>query len=95
MFFSATKNTQNGVIYLKVVNAAPAPQSLSIDLQATGAVMPQGMLTVIKADHAEDTNTISEPDKIVPLTTAIKGIGKKFQQIFPAYSVSIVQLQIK
>lgn len=95
MFFSATKNTKTGIIYLKVVNSTAIAQKVKIDLQGAVKVTSQGTVTTIKADNMEDTNTITEPGKIVPYTTTLKGLGKRFEQSFPAYSVTILQLQIK
>jgi alpha-L-arabinofuranosidase len=95
MFFSATKNTKGGIIYLKVVNATSTPQNVKIDLKGRYAVVSQGTAITIKADNTEDTNTISEPNRIVPSTTTLKGLGKHFQQNFPAYSITVLQLQTK
>lgn len=94
MFFSATKNTKTGMIYLKVVNATAVSQNVKIDLQG-GSVASHGTAITIKADNAEDTNTISEPNKIVPFTTAVKGLGKRIERNFSAYSVTVLQLQTK
>lgn len=95
MFLSATKNTKTGIIYLKVVNSTAIAQKVKIDIQGAAKVASQGTITTIKADNTEDTNTITEPGKIVPSTTALKGLGKRFEQSFPAYSVTVLQLQIK
>ncbi|MDP4262131.1 MAG: alpha-L-arabinofuranosidase C-terminal domain-containing protein [Bacteroidota bacterium] len=95
MFFSATKDTKTGLIYLKVVNATSGAQNVNIDLKGSSSVASQGTVITIKADNPEDTNTITGPEKIVPSTTKVKGLGKSFQQIFPAYSVTVLQLQTK
>ena len=95
MFFSATKNTKTRIIYLKAVNSTAIAQKVKIDLQGVPKVASQGTITTIKADNTEDTNTITEPEKIVPSTTVLKGLGKRFEQSFPAYSITVLQLQIK
>jgi alpha-N-arabinofuranosidase len=95
MFFSATKYSKSGTIYLKIVNATSVSQNVNIDLQGNVTVSSQGTLTTIKADKPEETNTISDPVHIVPTTSIIKGMGKHFQQGFPAYSVTVLQLQTK
>ncbi|MFI5140296.1 MAG: alpha-N-arabinofuranosidase, partial [Sphingobacteriales bacterium] len=63
-----------------------------IDLNGAGKLSPEGTLVVIKGDKPEDTNTISDPKKIVPVTSKISGINKKFTRIFDAYSVSVLQI---
>jgi len=95
MFFSATKNSKTGAIYLKVVNSGSAAQNVKIDLQGAGKVSSLGTAITIKADHPEDTNTITDPEKIIPSTARLKGVGKSFQQNFPAYSVTVLQLETK
>ena len=95
MFFSATKNTETGIIYLKVVNSTSTSQNVKIDLQGKEKVASQGKEIAIKADNPEDTNSITEPNKIVPFTTTAKGLGKHFHENFPAYSVTVFQLQTK
>jgi len=50
-------------------------------------------LVVIKGQKPEDTNTITEPEKIVPVNSKIKGISKSFKQKLAPYSVNIYQLQ--
>ena len=95
MFFSATKTTKTGIIYLKVVNASAISQNVKIDLQGNETVTSKGKAITISAHNPEDTNSITEPDKIVPSTTIVKGMGKHFHIDFPAYSVTVLQLQTK
>jgi alpha-L-arabinofuranosidase len=95
MFFSATRDSKAGMIYLKIVNAAATPQTLKVDLVGPVNLKPQGKAITISAGSPEDTNSITEPDKIVPVTTGVKGLGKHFQQTVPAQSVTVLQLQIK
>jgi alpha-N-arabinofuranosidase len=95
MFFSATKNTGSGIIYLKVVNSSAISQNVKIDLQGKETVASKGKAITIKAHNPEDTNSITEPDNIVPSTTTVKGLGKHFHIDFPAYSVTVLQLQSK
>jgi len=92
MFYVATRDTKTGKLFLKVVNATGKPQSVDIDLNGAGTLSPEGILVVIKGDKPEDTNTISDPQKIVPVTSKVNGIGKKFTRTFDAYSVSVLQI---
>lgn len=94
MFYVATRDTKTGKLFLKVVNATGKPQQVDIDLNGAGKVSPEGTLVVIKGDKPEDTNTISDPVKIVPVTSKVNGISKKFTRTFDAYSVSVLQINI-
>jgi alpha-N-arabinofuranosidase len=92
MFYVATRDTKTGKLFLKVVNATGKPQSVDIDLNGAGKLSPEGTLIVIKGDKPADTNTISDPKKIIPVTSKVSGVGKKFTRTFDAYSVSVLQI---
>jgi alpha-N-arabinofuranosidase len=92
MFYVATQDTKTGKLFLKVVNATGKPQQVDIDLKGAGKFSPEGIIVVIKGDKPEDTNTISDPVKIVPVTSKIKVAGAKFTRTFDPYSVSVLQI---
>ncbi|WP_279299717.1 alpha-L-arabinofuranosidase C-terminal domain-containing protein [Paraflavisolibacter caeni] len=94
VFYSATKDEKTGAIYLKVVNTLGKKQPVEINLMGIGKVSPEATLVVIKGDKPEATNTITDPEKIVPVASKIKGIASVFTRSLDPYSVSIFQLQI-
>jgi alpha-N-arabinofuranosidase len=93
VFYSATLNDTTGTVYLKIVNTTAKKQAIKIKLAGVNAVNPNATLVVIKGDTPDDTNTLSEPVKIVPVTSAIKGIGTSFSRVLDPYSVSILQIE--
>ena len=93
IFYSATMNDTTGIIYLKVVNAIAKKQTIKINLDGAVKVSPDATIVTIKSDKPDDTNTINEPEKIVPVTTTVKGLRKNSQQTFPPYSVTVMQIQ--
>jgi alpha-N-arabinofuranosidase len=93
MFCVATSDTKTNIIYIKVVNATGKPQTVDINLKGVVKLSADAELVAIKGDKPEDTNTITEPEKIIPVTTKVKGIGKAFTRIFEPYSVSILCLK--
>jgi alpha-N-arabinofuranosidase len=95
MFFSATKNSSTGMMYVKVVNATGAMQELQVNVQGAGKVVAQGRSVTIGSGAADDTNSITEPTKVVPVTADEKGFGKRFKHRFPPYSVTVLQVQVK
>jgi alpha-N-arabinofuranosidase len=88
-------NDTTGTIYLKVVNTIGKKQTIKISLDGAAKVSPQATVVVIKGDKPDDTNTLSNPQNIIPVTTTVKGIGKSFQQSFAPYSVTVMQIQAK
>jgi len=93
VFYTATKDTRTGTIYLKVINTTGKQQPIEIDLTGITKVSPNATWVVIKGDKPEDTNTITDPEKIVPVTSKITGVATVFTRTFDPYSVNVLQLQ--
>ena len=94
IFYSATMDVTSGIIYLKLVNTTGNKQPVNINLNGVTKVSPQATLLVIKGNKPEDTNTITEPEKITPVSSTIKGVASKFKRTLDPYSVSVLQLQM-
>lgn len=92
VFYSATQDKKTGTVYLKLVNTTGAKQPVNINLNGIGKVSPAAVLYVIKGEKPQDTNTITDPEKIVPVKLDIKGIAPQFTQILDPYSVSVIQI---
>ncbi|MDB5110039.1 MAG: alpha-N-arabinofuranosidase [Mucilaginibacter sp.] len=92
LFYVATKNTKGGAVYLKVVNTSDKAQAVTITLNGATGVAAEGTMVTLKGDKPDDTNTIDEPEKIIPVTSKIKDISKTFTQNFAPYSVNVIQM---
>lgn len=95
LFFVATRDSRKGRVYIKLVNAQANPQPVMINLDGTTKVARNGVEWVLKADSPEDTNTIDRPDKIVPVQTAIKGLGKSFSRTLPPWSITVLEVEAR
>jgi len=93
IFYAATMNDTTGTIYLKMVNTTAKKQTVKINLTGIEKVSPEATLTVVKGSKPDDTNTITDPVKIVPVTSTIKGIKPAFSRTLDPYSVSIIELK--
>ncbi len=93
LFYSVTMSDTTGAVYLKMVNTTAKKQAIKINLNGVAKVSPDATLVVVKGTKPEDTNSITDPVKIVPIATTIKGISKSFTRNLEPYSVSILQLQ--
>jgi alpha-L-arabinofuranosidase len=94
IFYSATMNDITGTIYLKIVNTSAKKQTVKINLEGVGKVSPEATLVVIKGNKPDDTNTITSPECIIPVTSKINGITNPFSRTSDPYSVSIIQIKI-
>jgi alpha-N-arabinofuranosidase len=95
LFFDATRDRQSGTIFLKVVNSLGTPQPVKIEISGAASVAAEGEAVVLQADSPNDTNSLQEPAKIIPVTEKIQGLGLEFTRTFPPYSVTVLELKAK
>jgi alpha-N-arabinofuranosidase len=95
LFFDATRDSQTGTIYWKVVNRAATAQPLQIDISGVQSVAAKGTAIVLQAEKPEDTNSLLAPKKIVPVTKKANKLGSSFTRTFPPYSITILELKTK
>jgi alpha-N-arabinofuranosidase len=95
MFYVATQDTKNGILYIKIVNASGKPQTVNLDIKGKGTVNGSATLTVLKGSGPQDTNSISEPEKIIPVKQEITGVTKNFNREIDAWSVNVLKLKVK
>lgn len=55
----------------------------------------KGQTITLSAASPADTNSITEPTKIVPVTAAVDGLGTNFTRTFPPYSLTVLQMKAK
>ena len=92
MFFSATRDSVSGTMYVKLVNHTAAAQTVHFAISGLSSIAPAGKTITLSASSIEDTNSITEPNKLVPVTAAVTGLGAEFTRTVPAYSITILEL---
>lgn len=95
LFFDATRDSRSGVIYLKIVNSLGTPQPVNVEISGTASINGKGTATVLQAGQLDDTNSIQEPEKIVPVTEKVAGLGTSFTHTLPPYSITILEIKAK
>ena len=93
VFFDATRDSKSGVIYLKVVNASAAAQKIDVQINGAAGIDSTGEAVVLAANSLEDTNSLQEPQKIVPHAEKADGLGANFTREYPAYSVTVLKIK--
>ncbi len=93
VFYSATQNKKTGTIYLKLVNTSGEKQPVTLNLTGLKKISSEAVLFVIKGDKPQDTNSITDPQKIIPAKSTIKGVSSAFTQTLDPYSVNVYELQ--
>jgi alpha-N-arabinofuranosidase len=94
-FYSVTRDPAKGVMYLKLVNASSNAQSIQVELKGATSIANTGTLITLTGASLAQTNTIAMPKRIVPVQTTLSNAGQKFSYSVPAYSIQVLELQVK
>jgi alpha-N-arabinofuranosidase len=94
-FYSVTRDSVKGIVYLKVVNLDAAAQTVEFELKGARKVAGKGLLVVLTSAKPDDTNSLNNPTNVVPVTTKIKGLGIRFARTFAPYSINVLQLDAR
>jgi len=91
---SVSQDSQTGTIYIKGVNAANQAQKVNIVLDGISGVKPQATATVLTSASPQGTNTLTQPNKVVPVTSKAKVSGN-FEFNFAPNSFTVLVIQTK
>ncbi len=94
LFDSVTFNSKTHHLILKFVNASSLPQQVHINLAGVTHVRGQATLTTLSAKTTLETNSISDPTRIVPVVTSIANAASTFTHTLPRYSIQILDLDL-
>jgi alpha-N-arabinofuranosidase len=89
----ATRDEKTRTLVIKLVNGNSVPQPLEISLDGIGKVAPEAKLITLSGKSPNVTNTLANPDTIVPVEKTIQVSGPKFEQTLAPYSVSVLELK--
>lgn len=92
--YVVTRDSKTGMVYLKVVNIVGEPQPVQISMQGISSVQPVATVITLSG-KPEDTNSITEPEKLMPVTSTVKGVMKNFTYTFLPYSVTVLKINTK
>lgn len=95
VFYSVTRDPAKGILYLKLVNASANKQSLDINLGGAKHVAPSAEVITLRAASPAETNTITEPTKIVPVSSHLSNVSNHFSHELPPYSIEVVELNAR
>ncbi len=89
---SVTKDSKRGVIFVKVINPQSTPQPLKLAIQGVRALKSTATATILTA-APDETNSINDPNKVVPVTAKVKGVKPEFSYTLPANSITVLKLE--
>ena len=91
-FYSVTRDSKSGKLYLKLVNATASPRALAIHLKGVSRIGKNGKIISLTAKTLESTNTILEPKKIAPKESTIGNAATQFSHTLPPNSIEVMEL---
>lgn len=91
----AGRDDKSGDIIIKVVNAAPEPQAMTLQLNGVPKFGGRATATVLASDNPLDENTFEQPTKIVPRTSPLTVKSATLPHTFPANSLTIIRVSTR
>jgi alpha-N-arabinofuranosidase len=93
-FYSSTINTAKKQLYLKLVNASSDPQPLQIMMPGA---QPKAMAKLVRlsAPDTQTTNSIDDPNRLVPVESPLHDVSSKFSVTLPPYSIQVLQIDLQ
>ncbi len=91
VFYSVTERHSDGKLFLKLVNAGPQAQSVSIRVDGA-ALHGAAQLIRLHAATPAATNTLEHPRQIVPVTTPVTFSGAMLMHSIPGNSIEVLEI---
>jgi alpha-L-arabinofuranosidase len=92
-FYSVTASPDK--VCMKLVNASSSEQTLDLALNGLGAGSHTARVQTLKANTTWATNTITQPDRIVPVKSTTAMQGERLRHVMPGYSIQVVEADLK
>jgi alpha-N-arabinofuranosidase len=89
---SVTRDEQRRKLFIKLVNGTSETQRFQIALDGAPNVKRSAALVTMNGKSPNATNTITNPDNIMPAERTIQIAGPKFEYSFVPYSVNVMEL---
>ena len=78
-----------------MVNTAGIARRINVQISGAKSIRSSGEAVVLAANKLDDTNSLIDPNKVVPHAEKLQGLSTDFTREFPPYSVSVLKLKSK
>ncbi|MGA7106917.1 MAG: alpha-L-arabinofuranosidase C-terminal domain-containing protein, partial [Terracidiphilus sp.] len=82
LFYSITANAAKKQLYLKLVNASSDAQPIDINLEGA-SLANTAKLVSLHAHDMRETNSITDPERIIPVDSTLHNVGNHFHHTVP------------
>ncbi|HEY1718961.1 MAG TPA: alpha-L-arabinofuranosidase C-terminal domain-containing protein [Verrucomicrobiae bacterium] len=90
----ATRDSKTGEIILKLVNPEATEAVLKIDLKGITSLASKGEAITLNG-NLDDSNSITQPKKVVPVTTTVRDVKPRFIYKMPPHSIVVLKLKVR
>jgi alpha-N-arabinofuranosidase len=94
LFYSVTRKSSDGTVYLKLVNASSTPQPVHIRLNG-GKVVGSGKLISMSAKTTAATNSITQPSAVVPVESGLHDVAAEFTHTVPGFAIQVLEFNAR
>jgi len=94
LFASAVVDTEKGEWIVKIVNTSESAQGVSVTFDGAKALEAGECLT-LHSDDMDAENTLDEPEKIVPVKSAVKASGNVLKATIPAKTFALYKFPVQ
>ena len=92
VYTSATRDEKRHKLFIKVVNASSETAPVNIALTGAAKLQHDARLVTLSGKTPNATNTIANPEAIVPVEHRIHLDGPEFKQDFAPYSITVLEI---
>ena len=94
-FFYSVTGTRKDKACVKLVNAGSVEQPVSIALNGIGAGNGSAHVTMLRAASTRATNSITNPERIVPVKSSVAVKRERIACVAPPYSIQVLEVDLK
>jgi alpha-N-arabinofuranosidase len=90
----ATRDSETGEIFMKLVNPQTNAVSLNIEINGVTSLDAKGSAITLSGD-ADRTNSLDHPRNVIPVTTTVRHVKPKFVYTLPPNSIVVFKLKVR
>ena len=93
-FYSVTHDQAKKTVDLKLVNASSDPRRVRIQISGAAKIASEGVMMTLEGNSTAETNSISSPQRIVPVKSTIHNAAASFDHTVPPYAIQVLELKV-
>ena len=90
LFYSITRDVAKKGLYLKLVNGSTDALPVSIDIDGA-KLASTAKLVSLHANDTQETNSIDDPTRIVPVESTLHDVSASFHHTVPGLSIQVIE----